>query len=482
MSTDDLDEQITDHYRARVTDPVEVAWRTDYTRADNLRSWAEATEDPRNAAQMRADADAVHARWSADPKVGPYWAELIERHAEMPPWEIDLGDEIPAAADPVSWRNEFHAAELSGAARWPAGIQRMDQGATAMFMDELIGQKNRLELGRGLADPQRRTDDLTEIEAALDSYYARRGVEPNEAAWRTDYVRAWLAWDRAEGTDYRDDPAAAAYRAEAAGIRARWSGDPEIAERWAELDHASGETCMGLAPTMPGVAPPGMDPVTWRTRQQAADLHGDHRWPDTTPTAVSQHTEHEGAEPMTDNTQPNAHGVESEAEIRMRHDFMEAATISDRIARDPESYDPADEVDLNDYTGPWMDGTDRWTREWRYLSDATDRWRTDPTTAEATATAREDALSPIEHRSEAQARHIAERGFPRDKHGFSTSPYVTRAWETDGNQFSLSTKPVTELDGYRDDPTPATSHALPRSAGNALATALANNERQGLER
>ncbi|WP_054813380.1 hypothetical protein [Nocardia arizonensis] len=176
---------------------------------------------------------------------------------------------------------------------------------------------------------------------------------------------------------------------------------------------------------------------------------------------------------MTENTEPEPYEVETDAEIRMRADFMEARAISDRIARDPESYDPADSADIGDYSNPWLSGPDRWTSDWLYLSEATERWREDPETAAAALTVRASALSPIELRSEEQARHIAEHGFEQDSSGMLTSDYATRVWEREGGYYGLATKPVTELDGYDTAPTWGDS--------NAAAGWGATNARDGMQ-
>ncbi|MGW4365443.1 hypothetical protein ACWEKT_07335 [Nocardia takedensis] len=176
---------------------------------------------------------------------------------------------------------------------------------------------------------------------------------------------------------------------------------------------------------------------------------------------------------MTEITQPEPYAVESAAEIRMRHDFMEARSIGERITRDPESYDPADELDIRDYSNPWLGGAQQWTNEWMYLSEATDRWREDPEFAARSLTARQAALSPIEVRSEEQARHIAEHGFQRGDDGWSTSPYVSRVWERVTEDHRLATAPVSTLDGYDTAPT--------WGEGNVLDVWGATSARDGME-
>jgi hypothetical protein len=196
---------------------------------------------------------------------------------------------------------------------------------------------------------------------------------------------------------------------------------------------------MSTRPDMPGEATPGM-----------------HRWPDTTT------TNHEGAEPMTDTTRAAAgeelHETESDTEQQMRADFMHAESF---VARSPEDYDPADEVGYSEYASPWLSGGDRWANEWLFLSDASLRWRDDPAAAETIMRHRESVMSPIERRSEEQARYIAEHGIERDEHGLLTSHYVTRVED----RAATTASPLAD---YRP--------------GNALAATLANTERDGVER
>lgn len=131
---------------------------------------------------------------------------------------------------------------------------------------------------------------------------------------------------------------------------------------------------------------------------------------------------------MIDNTDPaDLHDTETDTEQRMRADFMHARHIADRIDRDPESYDPADSVEHAEYASPWLN-IQEWSRHWLYLSEATDRWTADATAARRLAQARETSgyTTPIETRSEDQARHIAEHGIQRDPWGLLISPYVTR--------------------------------------------------------
>ncbi|WP_054813381.1 hypothetical protein [Nocardia arizonensis] len=129
--------------------------------------------------------------------------------------------------------------------------------------------------------------------------------------------------------------------------------------------------------------------------------------------------------PATDETLRDAAATaaESDTEIRMRADYMQARGLGDRLL---EEYDPGDEVERAAWTRPWNGAFDQgWAGHWSYLEQATKRWRTDPVAAEQ---ARRDAttLSPIQQRSEDQARHIAEHGITYDPQGRITSHYVTR--------------------------------------------------------
>ncbi|MGW4365442.1 hypothetical protein ACWEKT_07330 [Nocardia takedensis] len=121
--------------------------------------------------------------------------------------------------------------------------------------------------------------------------------------------------------------------------------------------------------------------------------------------------------------------AESDTEIRMRADFMEARGLGDRLL---ESYDPADDAERRAWTSPWNGAFDQgWSAHWSYLEDATKRWRADPGEAAAGAliAEAEGVLSAIDARSEAQARHIAEHGITYDPQGRITSHYVTRVNE-----------------------------------------------------
>ncbi|MBF6190565.1 hypothetical protein U3653_20265 [Nocardia sp. CDC186] len=125
-----------------------------------------------------------------------------------------------------------------------------------------------------------RSDDLDDAVAA---YYAKRVSDPQEAAWRTDYTRAYILRDRAEDAPWPDHPRAIELRAQARAIQQRWTADPAVAPRWAEMDDVLAHTAyVGLfhqaSPVMTSEAPPGMDPMTWRSRVQVRDMTGHGRW------------------------------------------------------------------------------------------------------------------------------------------------------------------------------------------------------------
>ncbi|WP_280351720.1 hypothetical protein [Nocardia abscessus] len=296
------------------------------------------------------------------------------------------------------------------------------------------------------------------LDDAVADYYARRVPDPREALWRTDYTRAYILRDRAEDAPWRDHPDAIALWAQARAIEQRWTADPVVAPRWAEMDEMLAHTVYaGLfhpePSTMPSEPPPGMDPTTWRSRLQVRDMTGHGRWPDTSTTR----TDHEGAEPMTNTTAATHQYLVTGLEQVMRSDFMHAELYS---SRDPEDYDPADEVAYSEYASPWLDRTDEWAEHWMYLSEATNRWREDPTEAARVVAASE--LSPIEARSEEQARYIAAHGIETDHAGLLTSHYVTRVEDRAAGT--------------------AGSALADYQPGNALASSLANNERDGVQR
>ncbi|WP_157119824.1 hypothetical protein [Nocardia xishanensis] len=157
---------------------------------------------------------------------------------------------------------------------------------------------------------------------------------------------------------------------------------------------------------------------------------------------------------MTDTTAAN-HEVESWTEQQMRSDFMHHYRCS---SRDLEDYDPADRVGSMEYASRWLDRNDEWAEHWMYLTDATNRWHEDPAEAERLLAASE--LQPIDRRSEEQARYVARNGILTDSSGLPTSHYVTRVYDR-----LYGASPLADYQPC-----------------NALASALANSERDGAER
>lgn len=215
-------------------------------------------------------------------------------------------------------------------------------------------------------------------------------------------------------------------------------------------------------PTMPGAATPDMAPATKPGQSQARNLAGHYRWPEVTTTSNRQDTE-----PMNNVTGPEQSAVgmdatESVTEQQMRADFMHAYSL---YSKDPDDYDPADSVEAAEYSNPWLGGDEKWMNEWCYLSDATQRWCDDSEFAAGLIVegGGEGALTPIQARSEEQARYIAEHGIERSENGLLTSHYVTRVEERDAAQAAPS--PLADF-----------------QPGNALAQHAATSERDGIER
>lgn len=205
---------------------------------------------------------------------------------------------------------------------------------------------------------------------------------------------------------------------------------------------------------------------------------------------------------MTDTTGPGRwpHITESWTEKQMRHDFMQAAGIAERM-RDPEQYDPADSLDYNEYASRWIDRDDEWPDHWMYLTEATEQWRDDRAGAEAYMLRRAYSLSPVSRRSEVQARYIAEHGIERDESGLLTSPYVTRVTDRESWDNATEWTNAAEINARAQVPVSsafaaartrelaadhntfaAVSPLADFQPGNAVASALANSERDGVDR
>lgn len=157
------------------------------------------------------------------------------------------------------------------------------------------------------------------------------------------------------------------------------------------------------------------------------------------------------------------HETESETEQQMRADFMRAEHFNLWCM---EYGDPADEEAYRKYSSRWTNGEQRWAAEWDYLSGAVDRWTDDYAGAQSQLAFQRDAgwLSPIELRSEEQARYIANHGIERDDAGDFVSHYDTRIRDRAESPSVI--------------PSPLASH----QPGNAIAAQLANTERDGIER
>ncbi|WP_067652915.1 hypothetical protein [Nocardia harenae] len=130
---------------------------------------------------------------------------------------------------------------------------------------------------------------------------------------------------------------------------------------------------------------------------------------------------------MNDDTRPTS--TEPSAgtfqEARFRADYLHSLAC---YPVDPAEYDPADSLDAAEYASPWMNSGDwqerDWVAEWVYLGEASERWYRNPAAAAAHAAKHADELTPVQRRSEAQARYLAEQGLARDRHGHATGPYV----------------------------------------------------------
>ncbi len=112
--------------------------------------------------------------------------------------------------------------------------------------------------------------------------------------------------------------------------------------------------------------------------------------------------------------------LQSLDEQMMRSDFMYVAEI---YCQEPQDYDQAAAQEAKELSGPWI-ASEEWAEQWRYLMAAMDRWRRDPEASQKLAQQCAPALTPIQIRSEQQARHIAEHGTERNQRGLLTSHYA----------------------------------------------------------
>ncbi|MBH0777280.1 hypothetical protein [Nocardia bovistercoris] len=249
---------------------------------------------------------------------------------------------------------------------------------------------------------------------ALHAFYSARTADPVEAEWRTDYARFYFLADSAEGrSGYAD---ADDYAEQAREVRRRWVEDPRVEPLWSGLDRARAELEV-MVPygeergDMPGEAPPGMDPTMWRSQLQARDLTGHGRWAE--PHANS---DRERTEPTRDDTRRD--------QAEQAEEFEEFGSRTEQVMR----ADFVHAVSIGAWTSPWLGREDDWPEHFVYLSGATNRWRRDPEAADQFARAQAHIVgSPIQQRSEEQARWIAESGVERDPWAYAESPYVQRA-------------------------------------------------------
>lgn len=165
---------------------------------------------------------------------------------------------------------------------------------------------------------------------------------------------------------------------------------------------------------------------------------------------------------MTDDTRTTSENTESESwtEQRFRADYVRAANCH----RDPDDYDQADRRDYEEYASPWVLDPE-WGQEWTYLAEAHTRWNDNSVEAAAQFEREGFALSPVQLRSEEQARYLAEHGIERDERSnLVTGRYVERVQAREDAERGL---PDSALADYQP--------------GNALATDWAN-ERKGMRR
>jgi hypothetical protein len=195
---------------------------------------------------------------------------------------------------------------VNGTANGPALVREVS--AEDLCMDTLLMALSRAGLDR--------------IDAAISDYHATRVPDPHEALWRTDYTRVHMRRELAEDRPWPDHPDAVYLRGFADEIEQRWTTDAAVAPHLAELDNlrATAEYRLPLPqaeklPTMPGEAPPGMDPVTWRSQLQARDLTSHGRWPDITTTTTTR----EDTEPMNDTTRNQDRDNPSEPGYQSRY-------------------------------------------------------------------------------------------------------------------------------------------------------------------
>ncbi|MDO3651183.1 hypothetical protein [Nocardia mangyaensis] len=268
-----------------------------------------------------------------------------------------------------------------------------------------------------------------ELDDPFIARYADRIDDETEVLWRADFARAQDYYERG----YDED---AALLPEARAIDALWSTDPEVGPQWNELTEIhdawiQAPEAMKRAHEvfMPGgLQPPDMNDTRWSSHMQAREMTGHGAWPGFEPThSMSSNERHE---PMTETTDRNDMAdevtTESDTEQLMRSDFTHWASIGD--GRDPEDYDPADDLDRDEYASTWNNhGDDNWFDAWSTLSEAYSRYQLDGVeAADARRAELGDTLHPVEARSWDQARDLTVNGIARDDLGLVTTQYTDR--------------------------------------------------------
>ncbi|MDO3648668.1 hypothetical protein [Nocardia mangyaensis] len=268
-----------------------------------------------------------------------------------------------------------------------------------------------------------------ELDDPFIARYADRIDDETEVLWRADFARAQDYYERG----YDED---AALLPEARAIDALWSTDPEVGPQWNELTEIhdawiQAPEAMKRAHEvfMPGgVQPPDMNDTRWSSHMQAREMTGHGAWPGFEPThSMSSNERHE---PMTETTDRNELAdevtTESDTEQLMRSDFTHWAAVG--YNRDPDDYDPADQMDLTELSSTWVNhGERQWLEEWVTLSNAYLDYRYDGTEAtDAKRAQLGETLGPVAARSWDQARDLAVNGIEHDELGLVANHYVTR--------------------------------------------------------
>ncbi|MCU1646395.1 MAG: hypothetical protein JWN03_6670 [Nocardia sp.] len=202
---DRSDAAIRAYHATRVPDPAEAQWRTDYTRAYHRRDLAEDQpwRDHPDALWLRARASEIEDRWAADPVIGPRWAELDQlrvgaEYGRPPAWwrgELPTMPGVPAPGmDPVTWRSQCQAHDLTSHGRWPAITTTSNREDTEPMND--------------ITDPQHgaesdETESQTEQQMRADFMYAWGShsddpaeYDPADSLDYSEYAGPWLSGDK----------------------------------------------------------------------------------------------------------------------------------------------------------------------------------------------------------------------------------------------------------------------------------------------